>query len=49
LKKSERSSVVELHLAKVVVESSNLFARSNLNPVRVASRVFLALPAPKTA
>ncbi len=28
--KSERSSVVELDLAKVVVESSNLFARSTL-------------------
>ena len=43
LRKSERSSVVELHLAKVVVESSNLFARSNFNPVRFASRVFFSL------
>ena len=30
--KCERSSVVELHLAKVVVEGSNPFARSSLFP-----------------
>lgn len=29
---SGRSSVVECHLAKVNVESSNLFARSNIFP-----------------
>ena len=39
-RKSERSSVVELHLAKVVVESSNLFARSILKPNWVTSSGF---------
>lgn len=42
-KSSERSSVVELHLAKVNVESSNLFARSILNPFRFRSGFFFWL------
>jgi hypothetical protein len=38
--KSERSSVVELNLAKVDVESSNLFARSILNLHPIGCRFF---------
>ena len=38
----ERSSVVEPHLAKVTVVSSNLIARSNSGPVCTANRAFFA-------
>ena len=40
----ERSSVVELHLAKVNVEGSNPFARSILKPVCFGRPVFFFFP-----